>query len=166
MQALDSRWCCRISYSGGPGISQSFRIIRACCGNFQLSIQDLLHLIDPCVNLYRSHDFQRTNDSLKGDHWSYYGYNTTPKSAVISRSAQDEAASINSHVQCWQRRARRISKHDVREVRPLPDILRDPQSVQKIVRTASNPRNGHAHTNSPMLVRISKPSSEPSQKDG
>jgi hypothetical protein len=41
----------------------------------------------------------------------------TPKSAVLSRSSQDEAASINSHAQRWQKRTRRISKPGPREVR-------------------------------------------------
>lgn len=41
----------------------------------------------------------------------------TPKSAVLSRSSQDEAASINSHAQRWQKRTRRTPKDGPREAR-------------------------------------------------
>jgi hypothetical protein len=58
-----------------------------------------------------------------------------------------------------------MSKHDVRKVHPLPDSLRDSNQSENR-RIGLTHAIGMAHTNSSTLVKISKPSSEPSQKDG
>jgi hypothetical protein len=56
---------------------------------------------------------QQSSKPLQELLWVY----KTPESAVLSRSSQAEAASINSHAQRWQQRSRRLSKHGHREVR-------------------------------------------------